>query len=197
MLWVIKLGGSLHADPILKAWLDLLVEYGCGKVVIVPGGGNYADAVRDAQQRWKFGESIAHRMALLAMEQYALQLQAITPRLIIADTAVGITNSLRSGNVPIWFPSAMVLADPYIRATWGVTSDSLAAWLATHMQATNLVLVKSCPLGTDTSVVELANAGIVDACFADLVCDAKFQVDVISKENLDFVRNGITRSSSD
>jgi 5-(aminomethyl)-3-furanmethanol phosphate kinase len=66
MIAVIKLGGSFSADPMLKLWLDTIVEHGNGKVVIVPGGGPYADEVRAAQRCWHFDDAIAHRMALLA-----------------------------------------------------------------------------------------------------------------------------------
>jgi len=36
-MWVVKLGGSLMGTPALKGLLDALVQFGDGKVVIVPG----------------------------------------------------------------------------------------------------------------------------------------------------------------
>ena len=74
-MWVVKLGGSLceqapETSP-LRDWLDLLVCEGAGRVVIVPGGGKFADAVRGAQAQWCFDDLTAHNMALLAMSQTA------------------------------------------------------------------------------------------------------------------------------
>jgi aspartokinase-like uncharacterized kinase len=45
-MWVVKLGGSLLGSPELPRWLDTLVKISDGKVLIVPGGGMFADAVR-------------------------------------------------------------------------------------------------------------------------------------------------------
>ncbi len=46
----------------------ILSEEGAGKVVIVSGGGPFADQVRDAQKRWKFNDQQAHQIALHAMD---------------------------------------------------------------------------------------------------------------------------------
>ena len=40
---VVKLGGSLSGAPELKAWLAALAG-AAGRVVLVPGGGPFADA---------------------------------------------------------------------------------------------------------------------------------------------------------
>ena len=45
-MWVVKLGGSLARDPRLTAWLRMLAEFGGGRVTVVPGGADFADAVR-------------------------------------------------------------------------------------------------------------------------------------------------------
>lgn len=194
MTWVIKIGGSLSADPLLKAWLDMLAEYGLGKIVIVPGGGPYADEVRAAQCCWNFDDAIAHRMALLAMEQYALQLQGIQPALVMADSAAAIEGALRDHKVAIWLPSAMTLAAPDISVSWDITSDSLAAWLAKTIHAKRLILVKSCCVDVEHGVAELARHGVVDAGFEKMVRDAPFKIDVISKTDLESVREGLATS---
>ena len=187
MPWVIKLGGSLSADPLLKAWLDMLAEHGRGKVVIVPGGGAYADEVRTAQRRWNFDDAVAHRMALLAMEQYGLQLQGINPALVAADSVAKIESAMRDKKVAIWLASAMALAAPDISAAWDITSDSLAAWLAKTIRAARLILVKSCSVDANGHFAALARQGIVDAGFEEMVRDARYAIDVVSKTDLESV----------
>ena len=66
-LTVIKLGGSHAFAPQLKDWIGAVAAQ-AGRIVLVPGGGPFADAVRDAQARMGFDDGAAHRMALLAME---------------------------------------------------------------------------------------------------------------------------------
>ncbi len=188
MISVVKLGGSLSADPLLRTWLEMLAEHGKGEVVIVPGGGPYADDVRAAQRRWNFDDSVAHRMALLAMDQYGLQLQGINPALVAVDSIQAIERTMSEKQVSIWLPSQTILAAPDVPATWDVTSDSLAAWLAKTIHAARLILVKSCNVNADDSVAELARQGIVDANFESMVRGTPFKIDVVCKADLKFVR---------
>src|SRR5438067_13111280 len=66
---VVKLGGSLAFLAILTDWIRALTSC-AGRVVLVPGGGPFADAVRNAQRRMRFDDRAAHLMSLLATEQY-------------------------------------------------------------------------------------------------------------------------------
>lgn len=159
--WVVKLGGSLAGSPLLGAWLDAIAKGG-GRVVLVPGGGNFADAVRDMQQRWHFGDGAAHHMALLAMEQYGLMLAALQPKLVPASSRAGIHRALLRAAVPVWLPTRMVLGRPEIPESWDVTSDSLAGWLAGELGAAGLLLVKSIAIPEGSTVDELMRLGAVD-----------------------------------
>ena len=49
-MWVVKIGGSLLGSPELERWLEVVAKHGDGKIIIVPGGGLFANAVRDAQK---------------------------------------------------------------------------------------------------------------------------------------------------
>lgn len=165
--WVIKIGGSLSDWHRLGTWLDLIARPGhLHPLVIVPGGGPFADAVRDAQDNWRFDDRLAHRMALLAMEQFGLMLHGICPTLQTAATHERLRSLIRARMPAVWLPSAMVLDHPEIAESWEVTSDSLAAWLAVELDAAALVLVKSgsCPCSA-TDAAALARDGLVDAAF--------------------------------
>jgi aspartokinase-like uncharacterized kinase len=165
-MWVVKLGGSLACAPQLASWLDVLSRD--APVVLVPGGGPFADQVRAMQRRWGFHEAAAHRMALLAMEQYGRMLCALQPRLRPAAGPGEIQDALASGEIPVWMPSRMVLRDPDIEQSWAVTSDSLAAWLCTRVPARALLLVKSAALKAGRwEPRALADQGLVDPAFPD------------------------------
>jgi aspartokinase-like uncharacterized kinase len=166
MAAIVKLGGSLAAAGTLRRWLDVILAQGGGCAIIVPGGGDFADGVRAAQQRLRFSDRTAHRMALLAMQQYALLLHELAPGLHPCADEARIAAALAAGGVALWLPSAMVEADPAIAESWDVTSDSLAAWLAHRLGATRLVLVKSAPApDPPLSPARLAALGLVDAAF--------------------------------
>ncbi len=164
-LLVVKLGGSLAHSSSLKRWLSVLAAGG-GAVVIVPGGGPFADQVRALQKRRRFDDATAHHMALLAMEQYGRMLAGLQPGLRPAASRAEIVRARRAGSAVVWMPTPMVLADPRIAASWDITSDSLAAWLAGKLRADRLVLVKSVALpGGSVSAAALARRGIVDPAF--------------------------------
>lgn len=167
LLWVVRLGGSLIGSPQLKRWLAVLGDAG-GRAVLVPGGGPFADQVRVAQTRFRFNDVTAHRMALLAMEQYGCMLAGLHPGLRLAGSAREIAQARRSAQTAVWLPTRMVLADPGVAASWDITSDSLAAWLAGKLDADRLLLVKSVTVPDESvSALTLARRGIVDPAFPD------------------------------
>src|SRR5262249_51042050 len=164
-LTVLKLGGSHAFAQHLRDWLAAIAR-GAGHVVVVPGGGPFADAVRAAQAKMEFDEAAAHHMALLAMEQYGRALAGLEPHFRPAETVAAIRRLLRDGKVPVWAPTRMVLAARDIPRSWEVTSDSLALWLARQLGGARVVLVKHVEHGTDPiRVADLVGCGTVDPAF--------------------------------
>lgn len=162
---IAKLGGSHAFSQHLGPWLDALAR-GAGRLVIVPGGGPFAEAVRAAQGPMRFDDRAAHRMALLAMEQYGCALANGRALLTITHSAADIRANLRARKVPVWAPSRMVLRANDVPWSWDVTSDSLAAWLAGVLRVRRLLLVKSiAPLAASARAAELSARGVVDAAF--------------------------------
>ena len=139
-MWVVKLGGSLTRSRQLRAWLAVLA--GRRELVLVPGGGPFADQVRSAQQILGFDDATAHHLALLAMEQYGRALCALHSGFAPATSLAEIRSLSAVGITPVWMPVPLVLADPDLPCSWDLTSDSLAAWLGGRMGAQALVLVK-------------------------------------------------------
>jgi hypothetical protein len=161
-MWVVKLGGSLHDATALRAWLRLIADAQGPARVIVPGGGPFADAVRELQPRLGFDALQAHRMAILAMQQYGLQLAALEPALDLAETEA----ELRAGGSTVWLPWRLAGREASIPASWDVTSDSLACWLAARLGAEGLLLVKSGPVPAGPQAVDtLVTAGLLDVAF--------------------------------
>ncbi len=182
--WVIKLGGSLYGNPLLQDWLSAISEHGRGKAIIVPGGGSFADAVRHAQKKIGFDDITAHRMALLAMEQAAVMLAGMHSEFVLAKNKQAIETALNNKKIPLWLPVQMALAADDIPATWDMTSDSLAAWLAREVGATDLLLVKSCELGDNIDIMALAKRGIVDLLLPQFIAQAKFTTQVVNIHHL-------------
>lgn len=191
-MWVVKLGGSLLGSAELPRWLDMLVKISDGKVIIVPGGSIFADAVRDAQQLAGVNDAIAHHLALLAMDQFGLLLTGMNPNLVTASSELELAERGWQHRAIVWLPSKMVLADDEIAKNWQVTSDSLSAWLANKIGAERLLLVKSKPLSAYANshsvlLQTLINDTLVDEAFRDYSQPQHFQTYVVHKTHYDAV----------
>ncbi len=164
-MWVVKLGGSLAASTYLGPWLAALT--GRRDLVLVPGGGPFADQVRAAQRDLGFDDATGHHLALLAMEQYGRVLCALEPGLAPATRLTEMRDLATAGITPVWMPVPLALADPHLPRTWDLTSDSLAAWLAGRLAAPALVLVKVAHLRPGPVTLEaLIREGLVDPLLA-------------------------------
>jgi aspartokinase-like uncharacterized kinase len=140
---VLKVGGSLSRGPDLAHLGQALGRLGRHyRLLLVPGGGQFADLVRYHYQRYHLSETMAHRMALLAMDQYGCLLAELIPGSAAVQDLWSARQIADDGRLPILLPAALVLqADP-LPNSWEVTSDSLAAWIAGLAGAACLVLLK-------------------------------------------------------
>jgi aspartokinase-like uncharacterized kinase len=187
-MWVVKLGGSLHGDALLPDWLSLLTELGSGRVVIVCGGGRFADEVRRTQMHWHIADLAAHNMAVLAMAQGAHLLHALNSQLELVDREADIATVLRCGQAAVWAPYELLRDADDEQTNWDVTSDSIALGLAKRLDAERLLVVKSCPISPAGSVTGLVECGVLDRAFAYHAQDTTFPIHVIQVGQLPQVR---------
>jgi aspartokinase-like uncharacterized kinase len=187
---VVKLGGSLSQSDALIKCLNSVEQFYQGRaVVIVPGGGAFADQVRLAQQRWQFDDKTAHSMAILAMQQMALLIKGLKSDFSIARSVTDIRKQLLRQKIVIWSPDIAELECAGVQASWDITSDSLAAWLAKRLSATELILVKSAIIDSSLSLEQLAKQNIIDNGFCDFVMQAAFKIQVINQQNFVTIQN--------
>jgi aspartokinase-like uncharacterized kinase len=142
VLTVVKIGGGLAreaGDGALRALCTRIAEAGRRHpLLVVPGGGHFADIVREHDHRFGLRPPTAHRMAILAMEQFGWALADLIPG-AARRTDLG---SVREGVVSVLLPAALLAERDPLPESWGVTSDSIAAWVAGAAGAERLVLVK-------------------------------------------------------
>lgn len=167
-LLVLKLGGSLLESGRLASVLDIVARRK-RPVILVPGGGKFADQVRQSQAANGFDDASAHRLAMFAMHQMANVIASRSRHFAPAATKEEIGMAGVNGLVPIWLPSTLAGADETIPKTWDMTSDSLAAWLAGAVGAKEVALVKSCGVEPAADLEQLTAAGIVDPLFRGYV----------------------------
>jgi aspartokinase-like uncharacterized kinase len=137
VLTVVKVGGGV-GDSALPALCTTLGELGeRHPLLVVPGGARFADAVRDADRRFRLRAATSHRMAILGMEQFGWLLSDLIPG---AERCADLSR-VGAGRTTVLLPAALPLDQ--LPASWHVTSDSIAAWVAHQADAARLVLVKA------------------------------------------------------
>jgi aspartokinase-like uncharacterized kinase len=142
---VIKVGGSLAADPPVLREVGIVLARLAHRIplVIIPGGGPFADTVRVIDEGYSLPSSSAHWMAILGMDQYAHLLAAVIPGGTVVTDQGGIIAARRQALVPILAPSRWLSAADELPHSWEVTSDSLAAYLTALLGAERLLLIKA------------------------------------------------------
>ena len=167
---VVKVGGSLYDHPRLgpglRTYLDTLPE----PVLLVPGGGEFADAVRKLDALHQLGEESSHWLALHAMNlagEFLRQLGVKTPMIDALEICMQLPHS------------------------WDVTSDSIAAHVAISLNASRLILLKSVDIPIGTSWAEAADRGWVDRHFPSIMANSQYGARRASKGEDPCLRVGL------
>jgi aspartokinase-like uncharacterized kinase len=180
---VIKLGGSLMSDMgTLRQCLKTIEQKYSSNTVIVPGGGVFAEQVRTVQRQWDVSDEYAHQMAILAMKQVALLLKNIEPCFELIESIDLLQQKNLKHSITIWSPCVQELLVPEIKESWAVTSDSLAAWLATQLSAEELILVKSANISIQTDIQKMQKEGVLDKAFDKFIKHANYKIFLINKQ---------------
>jgi 5-(aminomethyl)-3-furanmethanol phosphate kinase len=174
-LTVIKVGGSLFEWPEfpqrMAGFLTTLKAVDQdGRIVLIAGGGPAADIVRALDRAHALGDLTSHRLALFAMDLTAVILSELLPGTVAVQGLEAITAVWSTGANPVLAPRLTLehmecSGDDDLRASWDVTSDTIAAWMARRIAADRLILVKSAPLPAGTDRQDAARLGLVDPEF--------------------------------
>lgn len=135
---VVKIGGSFQESPHhLKKICNILEEVSSERyLLIVPGGGKFADLVRALQKKYDLSNNTAHEMAILGMNAYGHLLADLLP-------SFEKTEKLKKESKNRIFLPYQILKDrEELEATWDTTSDTIAAWVSGKGNFNKLILVK-------------------------------------------------------
>jgi aspartokinase-like uncharacterized kinase len=139
---VIKVGGSLAETPGVLKELCVEVSQIAKKysILVIPGGGKFADAVRELDSKFALPAAISHKMAILAMDQYGLLLSHLIPDGCTCESLQDAKRLIKSGGVTVFLPSKSLSREDPFEPSWDVTSDSIAAYFAIKLKAKKLIL---------------------------------------------------------
>lgn len=143
-LTVLKLGGAVCREPSRReAALEAVRRLALARrLLVVPGGGAFADEVRASQLAQGFSDDMAHWMAILAMDQLARSIAAELEGAQIIHLRNEVEAVHDAGKIPVLAPHAWMRAADPLPHSWDITSDSIAAFIAGALGAGELILLK-------------------------------------------------------
>jgi 5-(aminomethyl)-3-furanmethanol phosphate kinase len=140
---VVKIGGGLlrsnGLDGLRQACRDACALAAGRPVLVVPGGGPFADAVRAVDAEVGLADGVAHALALRAMDQLGLLLAPSLP------TAEPLTRLVAPRTLGILIAAPAFAGRADIPEAWAVTSDSLAVLAAGAIGGDEAILLKPVP----------------------------------------------------
>jgi aspartokinase-like uncharacterized kinase len=172
---IVKVGGSLFDWQGLPSQLTAYLARRRAldpieRVVLIGGGGPAAEWVRTLDRTHRLGDEEAHRLALHALDLTAVVLEKLLPGSIVCHRLETLPTAWDCLSIPILAVRQVLLEidrdsrDP-LPANWDVTSDTIAARIATFLEASSLVLLKSAPLPQAATLEDAARMGLVDPVF--------------------------------
>ena len=140
---VVKIGGSLalHPEKLKILCSKLSATSKKHNILVVPGGGEFADTVRVVDKRFSLSDSVSHRMAILGMDQYGFLLSDLITSSQLIDQLNQVQSVFDLHKLPVFLPSNFMIKNDPLENSWNVTSDSIAVYLANQLHIQKVVLV--------------------------------------------------------
>ena len=137
---MVKIGGGLLRDEgidgLRRACAEVKEMASRRPLLVVPGGGPFADAVRAIDAQVGLRDDVAHAMALQAMDQLGTLLAPLLP------SAEPLTELVVPRTLGLLKAAPAFAGGPDVPESWAVTSDSLAVLAAGAIGAEEAILLK-------------------------------------------------------
>ena len=174
---VVKLGGSLHHQ--VREIVPIL-NRSARPLLVIPGGGLFADAVRVEQMA---DEAAAHWMAIAAMDQYGW---------FIASHGMKITDILAvPETTAVFLPYICMRQRDPLPCSWDITSDTIAAWISAELGLELLVLKSVDGISINRIIQERVTTPFeneeVDPFFIPFVLKHRIKTTIINGKTGEFV----------
>ncbi len=168
---VVKLGGSLapHIAEIIP-----VLQSSDRPLLIVPGGGVFADAVRQSVTSTNI--DAAHWMACAAMDQYGwtLAAQGIKTTIKIA----------RPKETCVLLPYCALRRSDPLPHSWDISSDTISAWVAGRIGGDLLVLKSVDGINVagklQACLEKTVTTDVVDPCFISFVLEHRIRTFILN-----------------
>ncbi len=140
-----KIGGKILEDlenlnSTISQLTHLFEEKVIQKIILIPGGGTFANFIRKVYNELKFTEEIAHFMGIISMNYNGLELSNKFPNLQVIESYEKLKE--KSNAFCIFLPYKYLKEKDKLPHSWDVTSDSITLFLAKELGLNECFLIK-------------------------------------------------------
>jgi aspartokinase-like uncharacterized kinase len=140
-----KIGGKIledldNLDSTISQLKHLFNEKLIQNIVIIPGGGSFANFIRKVYGELKFTEELAHWMGIISMNYNGLELHKKFPDLFVVEDF----NKLKKLNDSfcLFLPFQFLKNSDRLPHSWDATSDSITLYIAKELDLEECFLIK-------------------------------------------------------
>lgn len=142
---IVKIGGRILENKENLESTVLQLKYLCEnnfvkKIIIIPGGGLYANFIRKLDTKLSVGDDLSHWMAIFAMNCNGIRISQKYEDIRYFNNL----NELKKSNerIVIFLPYDFLYQLDELPHSWDVTSDSITVYIAHHLGLKDCFLIK-------------------------------------------------------
>jgi len=143
---VFKIGGKIlensnNIKSAISQLTHLYEEKILQKIIVIPGGGSFANFVRSLDKALQIGDELAHWIAIYSMNYNGMMLNRKYPYLETIEKLKSFQDAKQM--FCIFLPYSFLREDDTLPHNWDVTSDSIALFVANKLKLSQCFLIKN------------------------------------------------------
>jgi hypothetical protein len=141
-----KIGGKIleNSNNIKSTFSQLTQLYEeqiLQKIIVIPGGGSFANFVRSLDEALQIGDDLAHWIAIYSMNYNGIMLHRKYPDLESIEKLKTFQDAKQM--FCIFLPYSFLREDDTLPHNWDVTSDSIALYITNKLKLNQCFLIKN------------------------------------------------------
>ena len=142
---IFKVGGSilennLNLNSTISQLNQLFKKHVLNKIILIPGGGSYANFIRYLDKNLNLGNDLCHWMAIYAMNYNGILLCKKYSELKCIDNFINLPQIENAFTV--FLPYETLKREDELPHNWDVTSDSIALYFTYKLSLQKCFLIK-------------------------------------------------------
>ncbi len=140
IMYLVKIGGSLtyHVKPLLTT-LKTYAKEKNKDIIIVPGGGEFANVIRKIDKKLHISNSLSHKLAIKSMDLIGEVFSEIGG-IKKYDNLFDLKREIRRENIAVLLPSTILLSTDMAEHSWSITSDSLSLYIGKLLDVKEIII---------------------------------------------------------